>query len=121
MTGALDKKMRATAERLVDKFGKAITLRRTTSTFDPSTGTTSESTTDHSVNAVIEPYAERLIDGSLIQVGDMQVTVPAKSLSIDPDTSKDSVILDSVEWTLVRVEALYSGEQVATWALQVRR
>lgn len=121
MTGALDTKMRATAQRLVDKFGKPVTLRRTTSTFDPDTGTTTEGTTDHSVNAVIEPYDQRLIDGSIIQTGDMQASFPAKDLSVTPSTATDIIIMDGDEWQIVNVGFIWSGEEVALFQAHVRK
>lgn len=122
MTGALDAKARATAERLINKFGKPITIRRTSSTYNPATGSTTETTADHSGNAAPpSPYEERLIDGSLIQVGDMRVTVPARSLSIVPSTTTDTVVMDGATWQLVRVMPLFSGELVATYELQVRK
>lgn len=121
MTGALDARMRSLAERLVDKFGKPVTLRRTSSTYNPVTGTTSETTANHAVNAVVELYEDRLIDGSLVQVGDMRVTVPAASLSVEPSTTTDTLILDGDTWQLVRVLPVWSGEQVATYQLQVRK
>jgi hypothetical protein len=121
MTGALDTRMRSLAQRLTDKFGKAVVLREFAgNTFDPSTGQNTASYTDHNANAVVRSYAERLIDGSSVQVGDLEVSVPAKDLTFVPDT-QDRLRMDGVEYAIVNPQRTYSGEQVALYVLQVRR
>jgi len=122
MTGKLDKRMRATAKRLINDFGKAITIRRTARSYDPSSGTETTTTTDHSTNtAPPESYRLDQIDGTNVHRGDQRLFVAASGLSIDPDPQQDTVIMDSTTWQVVAVEGLWSGEQVAGWYLQVRR
>jgi hypothetical protein len=121
MTGKLDTRMRGLAQRLVDIYGKAITLREFTgNTYDPSTGTNTPSYTDHAATGVITSFAERLIDGSSIKAGDLSVTVPAKDLTFDPST-EDKVRVNGQDWSIVNPSRTYSGEQVATYQLQIRR
>jgi len=121
MTGKLDKRMRALGQRLVGTYGKSVTLRRTTSSFDPSTGQTTESTTDYATSGVLENYADSRTDGTLIQTGDLQVTVPALNLSVTPDQETDSLMIDSEAWTIVNLSRIYSGEQQALYQMQVRQ
>jgi len=121
MTGKLDKRMRALGQRLVDAYGKPVTLRRTTSTYDPATGTTSTSTTNYSVNGVLEGYEDSRIDGTVVQAGDLRVTIPAQNLAIAPSMETDALVIGSGTWTLVNVRPTYSGEQVAIYELQVRQ
>lgn len=121
MTGKLDKQMRLAAQRLVDDFGKPVTIRRTTSTYDVQLGKTYTSTTDYNVNGALENYADRRIDGSLILSGDLQVTIPARDLAITPDQETDALILDSETWSIVNLSRIYSGEQVAVYQMQVRQ
>jgi len=121
MTGKLDKRMRAAAQRLIDDFGKPTTLQRTSTTYDPGTGTTTETTTDYSVNGVLEAYSENRIDGTLVKVGDMRLTVPARDLAVTPDQTVDRVIIDGTQWSIVNIGRLYSGAQVATYEMQVRQ
>lgn len=119
---ALDKKARATAQRLVDKYGKAITIRRTVSSYDPATGTETTTNTDYSTKtAPPENYRLDQIDGTLVKRGDQRLLVAAQGLSIEPSAQTDSVIMDATTWAVVAVEAIWSGEQVAGWYIQVRR
>lgn len=121
MTGALDKRMRSLAQQLTAKFGKAVTIKEYTgNTYDPATGTNTPSYTDHNANAVVRSYAERLIDGSSVQVGDVEVSVPAKELTFTPDT-QDNVLMDGVTYSIVNPQRTYSGERVALFVLQVRK
>jgi hypothetical protein len=121
MTGKLDTRMRGLAQRLVNTYGKAITLREFTgNTYDPSTGTNTPSYTDHAATGVITSFAERLIDGSSIKTGDLSVTVPAKDLTFDPST-EDKVTVNGEDWSIVNPSRTYSGEEVATFQLQIRR
>jgi hypothetical protein len=121
MTGKLDTRMRGLAQRLVGTYGKAITLREFTgSTYDPSTGTNTPSYTDHAATGVITSFAERLVDGSSIKTGDLSVTVPAKDLTFDP-SAEDKVRVNGQDWSIVNPSRTYSGEQVATYQLQIRR
>jgi len=121
MTGKLDKQMRGLSQRLIDEYGKPVTLKEFTgNTFDPSTGTNTPSYSNHSVNGVIDDYSENRTDGTLVKVGDLRLSVPAKDLTFNPST-EDKVVIDSVEWSIVNPQRIYSGEQVATYQLQIRK
>jgi hypothetical protein len=120
MTGALDAEMRQVAVDLTGELGKALTVRENTgSTYDPATGTNTVTYTDHAVNGAVRSYSERLIDGGSVQVGDLEVTLPAQSLSFEPDT-QDKVTLDGEDWSIVNAARAY-GDQVIVYRLQVRK
>ncbi len=121
MTGKLDKRMRSTAQRLIDDFGKPVTLRRTEATFDPSTGKTVETTQDFDVNGVLEDYSENRVDGTLVKAGDLRLSIPARDLSVTPDIEKDTIRFGGDTWSIVNDGRVYSGEQVALHQLQIRR
>jgi hypothetical protein len=113
--------LRDLATRLSDDFGKAFTIKELTgSSYDPGSGTVTNDYTDHAVTGVVRSYREDLIDGSLVQVGDLSVHVPAAQLAFTPDTD-DDVILDGTSWSVVNVRRTYSGDQVAYFRLQVRK
>jgi len=121
---ALDReaRWRQQAQRFADTRGKAMTLRRTTSTFDPATGDTTESTSDTSIDASSpRAFSPERIDGTLIQDGDAVVAIPAQQLTTTPTPETDSVLIDGVEWQVVRVQPRYAGEQVTTYSVQVRK
>lgn len=120
MPGALDR-LRFTADRLTQRFGKAITITRVESTFDPATGETTETRTDHAT--VSTPPAEfdvSRIDGTLVKQGDVQLAVPAVDLSIAPGPDTDEISFDGLTYQIVRVSPRYSGEKIAQYILQVR-
>jgi len=121
MTGALDAEMRDLAVELIDEYGKAITVVRESTSFDPATGETTTTTTDHLVNsAPPEDFAFSRIDGTLIQQGDTVVQVQAKSLTITPLDS-DKIKIDGDNWNVVQVGKVYSGELVALFVVHLRR
>jgi hypothetical protein len=121
MTGKLDTRMRSLAQRLVDTYGKAITLREFTgNTYDPSTGTNTPSYTDHTATGVITSFAERLVDGSSIKAGDLSIIVPSKNLTFEPST-EDKVTLNGQDWSVVNSSPEPSGEDFAAYRLQIRR
>lgn len=121
MTGALDAEMRDTAKELADELGKPVTITRETSSFDPSTGDTTTTTTDYNANAAPpEQFNLDKVDGTLVQAGDVILAVPAKGLSISPNTS-DKAKFDGDTYTIASVRPRYSGEQVALWELQLRK
>ena len=104
--------------------GKAVTVRKVSRDLDPvdpGGGTYIETTTDYPTTASPPaPYSQGYIDGQLVQAGDMQVIVPALDVTEAPETGW-LVIMDGDEWSVVSVEWLWSGEQVAAYQLQVRR
>lgn len=66
------------------------------------------------------PYSRRYIDGDLIQEGDMLTFVANDTLEFTPINGMRAE-LNSVSWFVVSVQAIYSGELVAAWELQLRR
>ena len=121
MTGALDSEILPLAKELADEFGKAVTLVSVSETFDPATGNTTTTETTHLVNAVPpQAFNKSRIDGSLIQAGDTVIGLPAQPLS-DPPTTEDKLRFDGGTWTVVAVDPIYSGEQVALYNVQVRQ
>lgn len=124
MTGALDR-LRGTAKRLTDKFGKSVTIVRETSTFNTSTGEETTTTTETTTNATPPAdYTTARIQDTLIQQGDTVIQVPAKGLDLgDPaePQQSDLVKIDDATWNIVQIGKVYSGELVAAFVLHLRR
>lgn len=130
MTGALDADMQALTSDLAETFGKAVTLVRTVSEYDPSTGGTTSM--DYEVDATAtqpSDFTTSRIQDTLIQQSDTVVDVPAKGLdmtstgtsgSASPQTS-DKIKFDGVTWQLIQVGPVYGGEAVALWRLHARK
>ena len=63
----------ATATRLLQRFGAAATLKRTTAgAYNPATGTSTPTETGLSTTAAVFDYPQRYVDGTLIRQGDKQ-------------------------------------------------
>lgn len=99
---------------------KTVTLRRTLSEYIPSTRTTADAVTDYSWTAVVERYADTLVDGSSILRGDRRLTGAAADLSVTPDPETDTIVMDGLTWQFVE-DGLMTDPATATWSVQVRR
>ena len=121
MTGALDAEIRPLASNLAREFGKTVTFVQVSSSFDPSTGSNTETTTETSL-AAAPPQSFRVenMDNSLIEKGDLVIGLPALDISIEP-TTQDRIKIDGDTWSIIQVAPLFSGELAALYNLQVRR
>ncbi|WP_267550075.1 hypothetical protein [Rhizobium rhizogenes] len=111
-------KARATAERLIAKFGQRGSLRRITSAgpdYDPV-----QISEDFACLLVDLDHNQTHIGDTLIQRGDRLVYLSTKGLSITP-TLADKVLIGGVEHAIVDLQPLSPGGTVVFWQLQVRR
>jgi len=120
MTGALDTRARATAETMIAKFGKAMTLKReVVGTYDATQGTAPVVPVSHSVIGVVSQPSVQSVASDLAQSGDLVVMISAKALSVVPQAG-DILLMDSVPWQIITVRSTYSGEEVALYELLTR-
>lgn len=118
----LDRTARAAAERLIRAFGKSVTIRRATRSFDPATGKTTETTQDFPAKiSPPERFREDLVDGTLVLAGDLRAQLAAAGLAIVPEPVRDRVVIDGTAWSLLRADPVMSGEQVALYTLHLRK
>jgi len=109
-----------TADTLVDKFGAAMTLTRTTEgagadPFDPV-----RTETDYAVNGVRLNFSDREIDGTAVQHQDYKILLAAKDLTVVPEP--DDVIADgSSEVTVVGVRRIHPGDTDLAYMCHVRK
>lgn len=111
-------KARATAERLIAKFGQKGILRRITSTgpdYDPV-----QTSEDFACSLVDLDHSQAHIGDTLIQRGDRIIYLSTEGLSIMP-TLADKVLIGGVEHAIVDIQPLSPGGTVVFWQLQVRR
>ena len=120
MTGLLDTCARATAEAMIAKFGKAMTLRRATvGTYDATAGTATEVTTDNPVVGVVAQPSPAMFQAGLAVAGDITVLIAAKATSLVP-VPGDELIIDDVTWQATSVRSMFSGELIATYEVLAR-
>jgi hypothetical protein len=109
------------ANQLIGDFGKTVTYKQRASSFDPSTGKTSfTETASSAIIAPPEPYKQNRIDGSTIQNGDAMTSVAGSAISFVPEIG-DRVLMNGVDWNVVAVNPVFSGELVAMYELQLRQ
>jgi hypothetical protein len=110
---------RATADRLITRFGQAGAIRRNTAgdgdPWEPGAGTD----TDHSVQLAVIDYTSRDRDGTLIQQSDRRVLISAQGLAITP-TSGDQVVIGGQAYAIIDVKPLEPGGTVVMYEAQVR-
>lgn len=109
--------LRTKVDAVVEKFGQAAVIRRTTSSGDAWAPT--QSTADTSCTALVAEYKIRDRDGSRIQATDRRVLVKAGGLAVVP-TSGDKFVLDSTAYDIVAVAPVAPGGVAVVYELQVR-
>jgi hypothetical protein len=119
MTGALDAEMRQLAVDLAQELGRSLTFVEVTSTFDATTGETTETTTETQL-AAVPPQNFRFdqIDNSLIEAGDAVIGLPAQAMPVAP-TTDDRVKMNGATWKIVQVAPVASGDKDALYEVQV--
>jgi hypothetical protein len=118
---ALDAKARATALKLLNKFGKSVTLTMVTEgTYNPATGELSSGSTSTEIpKALIEDFNGVDYVSGLVEKGDRKVTTPASGYT-EPKPN-DQFTVGSDVYTVIAVETVWSGEQAAIYISQVRK
>lgn len=111
-------RIRATAERLIARFGQTGALRRTVSDTDPFNPT--QTTTDYPCTFAVLDYALKDIDGTLIKQTDQMAYLSTAGLTIAPTTT-DRLIVGGAALTVVNVQPLSPAGTVLLYQLQVRR
>lgn len=118
---ALDTKARATAVRLLNKYGKSVSHTIVTEgTYDPITGEVSGGSTTVGVpKALVEDFNGTDYTSGLIEIGDRKLTIAASG-NTEPKPN-DRFTVGSDVYTVIAVEIIWSGEQAALYVSQVRK
>lgn len=124
---ALDTKARATAFRLVKKYGKSVTYQKrtgeSTQVYNETTGLFEDTPVFVSYQTKIAPPVgpkpDDLKDGQIL-ASDLRFELPALGTTFDP-TPNDRMVLDTVTWTVKRVKPQYSGDLIAYWDIFIGR
>jgi len=110
------------AARLIDKFGADASLETVTKTDDLATGKVTESVSAAVVKITPpEPFTVGLIDGTLVEAGDLTTLVAAQGLSATPAANRDRLIFASETWQIVAVDPIFSGDAATAYRLQLRQ
>ena len=114
MSGKLDK-LKPTATKLINDFGKNISIKRISEgTYDVDTGTITNTETVINLVGVVSSPKINEIDNTLIEKTDLIVTVS------DEVSLEDIVTIDSKDYTIKGILPLYSGNLIAYYKLVVK-
>lgn len=115
----LDIRARATAQRLLAKFGKACTLKRITAgVYDPDTGAVAQTVATYPVHIYLDAPRQQELDAGQVVMTDEIAIFAASALAVDPVIG-DTLTIDSTDRTIKMVTRTWSGEQVALWRVGV--
>ena len=121
--GLLDDIMPGIATDLINTFGSTATLIYAgSSSYNAATGVdTIGAATEVAVSASPPvPYDINTVDNTSIQQGDLKTLIPAEQVTatIIPQSSK--LRIDSIDYLIVNIYPIKSGNDVAAYELQIR-
>jgi hypothetical protein len=109
------------AASLIARKGRSVTLtKRTGTTYSTSTGAASNTTANHTFNALVLAYSNRERDGTVIQAGDRKIVLTGKSAGAVPEAG-DTVTVGSVVFRLVDVQVVAEQTDNLVFTCQGRR
>lgn len=112
-------KSKATATRLIAKFGQAGKISRTSGgTGDPWNPSTPTTTEYDATFAVLE-WDQKDIDGTLVKQGDRKIVLSATGLAIVPTTT-DKIVIGGTPHVIGHVKPLAPGGTVVLFELSAR-
>ena len=114
--------MKGVALGLLKQFGQSMTLQRVTpGTYDPATGSKTDTTEDITVTGAIFDIEDARVNGSTVLRGDKVATISAKGLDSDPKANADLLYVGGERHQIVSVKPLAPGGVPVTYDLQVRK
>lgn len=117
--GALDGVARNVASSLIKKFGRDSTATITTSQgYNPALGYAETTTSTATVKGVVARWNHAEILGSQIRMTDIKFVVAAQGNTAP--TMNDTFTIDGVEFEVVEIREVWSGEQVAYYHVALR-
>lgn len=109
------------AARLIDRFGATAMLETVSKSDDLVSGNVTESVSSVELKITPpEPFTIGLIDGTLVEAGDMTTLVAAKNLSVAPVANRDRLVFAGERWQIVAIDPIYSGDEATAYRLQLR-
>lgn len=121
-------KSAATAERLLQKFGQAVTLVRPSTsppTYDPATGiSTPVAPASYAGRGAVFDYKQTDVNATLVQAGDQRLYLSPfqadGSAMPEPVTSDDVVLANGKTYSVVRGGEVNPAGTVVLYDLQLR-
>lgn len=115
----IDNIARKEASKAIRKYGKAITLHRVTNgALDPATGSASVTVVNESVSVAVEEYKGYDFANDLAKHGDKKLTLGA--LGIVAPSLGDKITIDTIKFSIVQIQTIYSGAEACLYVIQAR-
>jgi hypothetical protein len=117
--------MEAALDAVMDVAPEPIVYRRMLHNgYDAETGTMAPMCEELDIYALkngfgLQALGSSMGAGSVIEVGDINVTAPASQFSFEPSLG-DQLIFDGKTWTIKGKRPQYGATEVVIWELQVR-
>ena len=112
--------LRSVASKLMARFGGDVTIRRVTvGTYNTTTGTAAETTSDTAIKGVLEDVRLREVN-ELIQAGDKRLIVAALDLNGAVPTTADRVVVGSRSLQVIEVRTIEQNNEPITYELILR-
>lgn len=109
------------ANRILTDFGVAATLtRKPAGTYNPATSTAAATPLVQNIIAAGFPFPARLIDGTMVQVGDQQVFIAPSGVTFDPKPA-DKLTYNGVDYTVINAKDYKLKGIAVLYELQVRK
>jgi len=114
--------IKGTAEKLISRFGKTVSVRRSTaptggSNWDPGAPTTK----DYSAKGVVLDYSSHERDGTFIKATDKKLLLSTEGLTITPGLD-DAIVAGGLVYQIVPpLKPLEPGDTTILWEIQIRR
>ena len=131
MSGALDAAMVSVAKDTINKFGKDLLyLDLGDLSYNPLTGgiTTPTETSKEFVGAVMnintKTGSQQIKAGEVYKMGDFMIMAAADDFAAAPEEGRQIVLggtIASDHYTILGVDPLYSGNEVAVYKIHVRK
>lgn len=118
----LDLEIPGLAQELIASYGKLVTYKIVTAgVYSPSTGIANPSTANLSIRCVVEDMRSNAFNADIVKAGDKKLTFADADFTAGKPSAGDIVVIDGDSFTVIEPKAVYSGDLVAIWQLQVRK
>jgi len=110
--------MAAMAVRLLDKFGYAVQVKRVGSkSVNPITGGVTGTATTYTVQGILQPYPDALINGTSILSSDRILIIDAQHEPL----ITDKFVIQGQDWAAISIKASNPAGMALVYFVQVRR
>lgn len=110
--------MAATAKRLIAKFGYATQVKRIGSkVVNPVTGGVTGTSTTYTVQGILQPYPDALINGTSILASDRLIIIDAQHEPL----ITDKFVIQGQDWAAISIKASNPAGTALVYFVQVRR